>query len=117
MVTVTGDHAEARASCEASVSSLRGRSVLAVDYWDIHSFGEGPAQWDYGDWHHAVMGVHGDIVIPEDRLRAAMIDAEHGDMTLPHALDQLQGQAWDDELETFRYAGDGAPVRWLHQVI
>ena len=66
---------------------------------------------------HAVMGVHGDIVIPEDRLRAAMIDAEHGDITLPHALDQLLGRAWDEELETFRYAGDGAPVRWLHQVI
>ena len=29
----------------------------------------------------------------------------------------LLGKAWDDELETFRYAGDGAPVRWLHQVV
>ena len=24
--------------------------------------------------------------------------------------------AWDDELEPFRYAGAGAPVRWLHRV-
>ena len=24
---------------------------------------------------------------------------------------------WDDELEPFRYAGEGAPVRWLHQVV
>jgi hypothetical protein len=31
--------------------------VLAVDYWDIHNFGPEPAEWDYGDWHHAVMGV------------------------------------------------------------
>ena len=23
---------------------------------------------------------------------------------------------WDAELEPFRYAGDGAPVRWLHKV-
>ena len=29
----------------------------------------------------------------------------------------LLGKAWDDELEPFRYAGDGAPVRWLHQVV
>jgi hypothetical protein len=28
-----------------------------VDYWDVHTFGPEPAQWDYGDWHHAVMGV------------------------------------------------------------
>lgn len=28
-----------------------------VDYWDIHNFGPEPAPWDYGDWHHAVMGV------------------------------------------------------------
>ena len=26
------------------------------------------------------------------------------------------GQAWDDELEPFRFAGAGAPVRWLHRV-
>ncbi|GAA1808441.1 hypothetical protein GCM10009811_34650 [Nostocoides veronense] len=25
-------------------------------------------------------------------------------------------RAWDDELEIFRYAGEGAPVRWLHKV-
>jgi hypothetical protein len=66
---------------------------------------------------HAVMGVHGDIVVPEDRLRFAMIEAEQGGEPLPLALDALLGKAWDDELETFRHAGDGAPVRWLHQVI
>jgi hypothetical protein len=33
------------------------RPAAAVDYWDVHNFGPGPASWDYGDWHHAVMGV------------------------------------------------------------
>ena len=28
----------------------------------------------------------------------------------------LLGSPWDDELESFRHAGDGATVRWLHQV-
>jgi hypothetical protein len=65
---------------------------------------------------HAVMGLHGDILVPEDRIRMAMLDAESGS-GLPEALDQLLGKPWDDELEPFRYAGDGAPVRWLHQVI
>lgn len=66
---------------------------------------------------HAVMGVHGDILVPEDRIRMAMLDAEAGEARLDQSLDQLLGKPWDDELESFRYAGDGAPVRWLHQVI
>lgn len=48
---------DARASFEAKVQSLVGRRILAVDYWDIHNFGSEPARWDFGDWHHAVMGV------------------------------------------------------------
>ena len=66
---------------------------------------------------HAVTGVHGDIMIPEDRLKAAVVKAALGDTTINHEIDKLLGKPWDDELETFRYAGDGAPVRWLHQVV
>ena len=29
---------------------------------------------------------------------------------------ELLGTAWDQELEPFRYAGEGASVRWLHRV-
>lgn len=36
---------------------LRGRRLDRVDYWDLHAFGAESASWDYGDWHHAVMGV------------------------------------------------------------
>lgn len=60
----------------------------------------------------AVTGVHGDILVPEDRLRHA---AASGD--LYHALDALLGRPWDDELEYFRHASEDAPVRWLHQVV
>ena len=28
----------------------------------------------------------------------------------------LFSEAWDEELEPFRHAAEGAPVRWLHQV-
>ena len=63
------------------------------------------------------MGPHGDIMIPEDRLKAAVVKAALGETTLELELDQLLGKAWDDELEPFRYAGEGAPVRWLHQVV
>lgn len=60
----------------------------------------------------ATTGVHGDILVSEDRLRHA---AATGD--LYHALDALLGKQWDDELEYFRHASEDAPVRWLHQVV
>ncbi|GAC1387901.1 MAG: DUF3145 domain-containing protein [Marmoricola sp.] len=66
---------------------------------------------------HAVTGLHGDIMIPEDRIKAAVVKAALGEVALPVELDKLLGKPWDDELEAFRYAGDGAPVRWLHQVV
>jgi len=66
---------------------------------------------------HAVTGLHGDIMIPEDRLKAAVVKAALGETTLELEIDRLLGRAWDDELETFRYAGDGAPVRWMHKVV
>jgi hypothetical protein len=31
-------------------------------------------------------------------------------------INNLLGAAWDAELETFRYAGEGASVRWMHEV-
>ena len=55
-------------------------------------------------------------MINEDRLRAA-ISVSKGDSTvLTQELDRLLGRAWDDELEPFRQAGEGATVRWLHMV-
>lgn len=66
---------------------------------------------------HAVTGIHGDILIPEDRLRAAAARSARGETELAAEVDKLLGKPWDDELEPFRYAGEGAPVRWLHQVV
>jgi len=66
---------------------------------------------------HAVTGIHGDILIPEDRLKAAVVKAAMGETTVELEIDQLLGRPWDDELESFRHAGEGAPVRWLHQVV
>ena len=34
--------------------------------------------------------------------------------SLEAELALLLGQPWDDELEPFRHAAAGAPVRWLH---
>jgi Protein of unknown function (DUF3145) len=63
----------------------------------------------------AVTAANGDLVIPEDRLRAVMARASRvGSVPLEEELGQLLGTAWDNELEPFRRAADGAPVRWLN---
>jgi hypothetical protein len=66
---------------------------------------------------HAVTGLHGDILVPEDRIKHAIAAAAVGGLDLAAGLGQLLGQPWDDELEPFRHAGDGGAVRWLHEVV
>ncbi len=92
----------------------------------------------------AITSANGDILVPEGRLRAAMTLAAagvpsrspgtgqpaapvsetlrelHGPRhpalggSLEAELSLLLGQPWDAELEPFRHAAEGAPVRWLH---
>jgi hypothetical protein len=42
---------------EAKAARLVGTHVHGVTYWDIHNYSDEPQTWDYGDWHHAVMGL------------------------------------------------------------
>ena len=42
---------------EQGVGALLGRRVQEISYWDVHNFTAQPRPWDYGDWHHAVMGI------------------------------------------------------------
>ena len=64
----------------------------------------------------ATTGANGDIVIPENKLRAAMALGASGTSVLEQELDRLLGTGWDNELEPFRRAADGAPVRWLNAI-
>lgn len=90
----------------------------------------------------AVTAANGDVMVPEGRIRAAIAlaasaktgptrgkagaGAELGSLLDLHAqrhpalggsleeeLSLLVGEPWDDELEPFRRAAAGAPVRWL----
>jgi len=56
-----------------------------------------------------------DIVVGENHLRALVGTSRAGEQ-VAHKLDELLGANWDEALEPFRHAGDGAPVTWLHQV-
>ena len=63
----------------------------------------------------AVTGANGDIMVPENRLRTALARAvQAGPASVEDELARLLGTAWDNELEPFRRAADGAPVRWLN---
>jgi hypothetical protein len=55
-------------------------------------------------------------MVNEDRLREVLRLSQGSPEAMAEMLDELLGVEWDLELEPFRYAGDGAPVRWLHKV-
>ena len=101
-------------------SALRGWNQLRFEITEEATSATEGARFSYTPElgvFHGVTGLHGDLMIPEDRLKAAVVKAALGEATLLHEIDKLLGKPWDDELETFRHAGDGAPVRWLHQVV
>lgn len=104
----------------AITSALRGWEQVRFEVTEEPTLSTEGARYSYTPdlgVFHAVTGLHGDIMIPEDRIKAAVVKAALGEVALPVELDKLLGKPWDDELEAFRYAGDGAPVRWLHQVV
>jgi uncharacterized protein DUF3145 len=119
----------------AITSALSGWNRLRFEVTEDASPGCDPVRYSYTPSlgvFSAVTMANGDIVIPESRLRAAMTvaaAAAAGEVRRTYArgpaeqdpagvleaeLERLLGQPWDDELEPFRCAADGAPVRWLH---
>ena len=70
---------------------------------------------DLGAWRSA-MSANGDVLVQEDRLRAAM-DAAADVEALHAALERLLGKPWDEELEIYRQAGAGLPTHWLSAAI
>jgi hypothetical protein len=100
-------------------SALRGWAHLRFEVTEEPSSVADGARWSHSPSlgiHHAVVGIHGDVLVGEDRVRAALATAGSDPVLFAAELDRVLGSAWDDELEPFRYAGDGAPVRWLHRV-
>jgi hypothetical protein len=100
----------------AVTSALAGWNRLRFEITEDASAGCDGTRYSYTPalgTFTAVTGANGDIVIPEGRLRAAMtLGAAR--TSLEDELARLLGQPWDDELEPFRCAAAGAPVRWLH---
>lgn len=100
-------------------SALRTLGRVRFEVTENPSRGNDGSRWsftpDLGIFH-ATTDVAGNIVVSEDRIRYAY-EAAAGDPTL--LLTELSvalGESWDEELEPFRHAAEGAPVRWLHRV-
>ena len=127
--------AGAAGTAAAIASALRGWSGLRFEITEEPTPGTEGERYaftpDLGIFR-ATIGVHGDVLVSEERLRAAMartldgveadggpVDDEvpQGQSGLAEEITRLLGQPWDDELEPFRLAGADAPVRWLHQVV
>ena len=101
----------------AITSALAGWNRLRFEVTEEASPGCDAVRYSYTPGlgiFSAVTSANGDILVPEGRLRAAVALGATGASVLETELDRLLGTAWDNELEPFRRAGDGAPVRWLN---
>ena len=77
-------------------SALRGWNHLRFEITEEPTAGTEGSRFSYTPdlgVFHAVTGVHGDIMIPEDRLKAAVVKAALGDTTLQHRDRQAPRQA------------------------
>jgi hypothetical protein len=100
-------------------SSLHGWDNLRYEVTEEPSPGVDGSRWSHTPSlgiHHTWTSANGDAVVNEDRLRDAVRASQGDPARLQDELDSALGGAWDRELEAFRYAGEGAPVRWLHKV-
>jgi hypothetical protein len=102
----------------AITSALSGWNRLRFEITEEASPGCDAVRYSYTPalgTFSAVTSANGDIAIPESRLRAAItVAAAASSGSLEDELARLLGEPWDDELEPFRCAAEGAPVRWLH---
>lgn len=102
------------------VSALRGWGRLRFEVTEeptATSEGERYSVTPVLGVYRAQISPHGDLVVSESRLRAAIARAHEIEEPVEDEIDILLGGPWDTELEAFRVAGEGSPVRWLHQVV
>ncbi|MGQ0576611.1 MAG: DUF3145 domain-containing protein [Pseudonocardia sp.] len=101
----------------ALTAALRAWSMLRFEVTEEPSHGVDGERFCFtpqlGLWRGRT-SANGDIVVGEDQLRTLLAGVPP--LQVPGRVREMLGSAWDEALEQFRIAGDGAPVTWLHQV-
>jgi hypothetical protein len=100
-------------------AALRGWPLIRAEITEEPSEGSDGERYamtpDLGLFRSA-MSANGDVLVQEDRLRTVVATAEDLE-SLRHGLGRLLGTTWDAELEPYRQAADGSPVRWLSSAV
>ncbi|GAA3073107.1 MULTISPECIES: DUF3145 domain-containing protein [Actinomycetes] len=100
-------------------STLRSLAQLRFEVTEDPSPGCDGSRWSHTPElgiFHATTDVHGNILVSEDRIRYAYEMGAGDPSVVYQELSLALGEAWDEELDPFRHAAEGAPVRWLHRV-
>ncbi len=101
-------------------SALKGWQRLRFDITEQAAEGSEAVRYSYTPalgFFHTITAANGDVLVHEGRLKRALASEALGGRPVTELIEELLGLPWDDELEPFRQAGEGAPVRWLHQVV
>lgn len=101
-------------------SAMRGWQHLRFEITEEPSQGCDGSRWSFTPElgiFHATVDTAGNIMVSEDRIRWAYEKGDGNPSVFYQEMSIALGEAWDEELEPFRHAGDGAPVRWLNQVV
>ncbi|NKE09104.1 MULTISPECIES: DUF3145 domain-containing protein [Kocuria] len=100
-------------------SALRTLGKIRFEITEEPSPGTDGSRWsftpDLGVFH-ATTDAAGNVVVSEDRIRHAYVNSKGDPALVVNELSLALGEAWDEELEPFRLAAEGVPVRWLHRV-
>lgn len=100
-------------------STLRGWQGTRYEVTEDPSAGSDGSRWSHTPnlgIHHTSTSANGDAVVGEERLKEILMLAQGSPDAIEEMIEEVLGTEWDHELDVFRHAGDGAPVRWLHQV-
>ncbi|MBF6175277.1 DUF3145 domain-containing protein [Nocardia blacklockiae] len=103
-------------------TALRAWPVLRFEVTEDPSEGVDGERYSFapglGLWRGAT-GANGDVMVGENRLReivrVARERGRHTPAEIAAEIDHALGTPWDDELEPFRWGGEGAEVTWLRR--
>ncbi|MDR4532913.1 DUF3145 domain-containing protein [Glutamicibacter sp. PS] len=101
-------------------SAMRGWQHLRFEVTEEPSPGVDGSRWSFTPElgiFHATTDVAGNIMVNEERIRWAYEKGDGNPAVFFQEMSIALGEAWDEELEPFRHAGEQSAVRWLNQVV